>query len=224
MPARTVEELQDALDDSLSWRRIELAALRAEVDRSGRQSAASPLARALARSGTAMLYAHWEGFASDAFVAYVDFLSRRRLTIGQLNDGLLRTVFTTLQRRVASGDAAAVQAMLQAIRSPHTARAHIPRRGMVNTGSNLRYDVLSKLLDSVGLDPTEFSTRSNLIDHSLCDARNEIAHGREHFPDPESFSGLHDSVIVMMETLRYRILEAARMATYKVIPQGPGVC
>jgi len=218
VPARTIEELQDALDGSLSWRRIELSALRAEVDRSGRQHASSPLARALARSGVAMLYAHWEGFAKDAFVAYVDFLNRRRLKVGQLNDGLLRTVFAALQRRATSGDAAAIQAMLEAIRNPHTARAPMPRQGVVNTRSNLRFNVLSEILQSVGLDPAEFSTRGNLIDRSLCDARNEIAHGREHFPTPEAFDGLHDSVMVMMETLRHRILEAVRMEAYKVTP------
>ena len=214
MPARTVEELQDTLDGSLSWRRIELAALRAEIDRSSRQGAHSPLTRALARSGVALLYAHWEGFAKDAFSAYVDFLSRRRLKVSQLNDGLLRTVFAGLQRRVASGDAAAVKEMLQAIRSPDVVRAPMPRQA-VKTKSNLRYDVLTELLESVGLDPAEFSTRSNLIDRLLCDARNEIAHGREYFPAPENFGDLHDPVLVMMEALRHRILEAVRLETYK---------
>ncbi len=111
-----------------------------------------------------------------------------------------------------------MQAMLDAIRNPHIARAPMPRQGLVNTRSNLRFSVLSEILQSVGLDPAEFSTRSNLIDRSLCDARNEIAHGRERFPAPEAFDGLHDSVIVMMETLRHRILEAVRLETYKVAP------
>lgn len=151
VPARTIEELQDALDASLSWRRVELSSLPNEVERSARRGAHSPMARALSRSGVALLYAHWEGFAKDAFGAYVDFLSRRRLKVSQLNDGLLRTVFAGLQRRAARGDAAAASAMLEAIRRPDSVSAPMPRSGVVNTKSNLRHDVLVELLDAVGL-------------------------------------------------------------------------
>ncbi len=215
MPSRTVEELQDTLDASLAWRRIELSALRAEVDRSSRQNSASPLARVLARSGVALLYAHWEGFTKDAFVAYVDFLSRRRLRLDQLNDGLLRTVFLSLHQRIASGDDAALDHFLKAMRNPSSARAEIPRRGMVNTRSNLRYRVLSEILESVGMNTNDFSTKSNLIDHSLCDARNEIAHGREQFPSAEEFHALYQEMMAIMETVRHRILEEVRTETYK---------
>lgn len=222
VPARTIEELQDALDASLSWRRVELSSLRNEVERSARRGAHSPLARALSRSGVALLYAHWEGFAKDAFGAYVDFLSRRRLKVSQLNDGLLRTVFAGLQRRAARGDAAAASAMLEAIRRPDSVSAPMPRSGVVNTKSNLRYDVLVELLDAVGLDAAEFATRSNLIDRLLCDARNEVAHGREHYPAPERFNELHAAVMTMMEALRHRILEAVRLETYKMVGPAQG--
>jgi hypothetical protein len=218
MPARTVEELQSALDSSMAWRRIELSALRAELERSANRSATSPLSRALARGALAMLYAHWEGFTQDGFRAYVDFLSRRRLKFEELNDGLLRTVFASLHRRLLSGDEAASQSLVDAVRRPSTSRAQIPRNGMVNTRSNLRSGVLREIFDSVGLDPSDFDTKAQLIDRSLCDARNEIAHGRELFPSADSFAALHQEVMSMMETVRDRVLEAARTQAYMAAP------
>jgi len=220
MAARTVGELQQALDSSLVWRRIELSALRAEVDRSAAANATSPLARAMARSALAMLYAHWEGFVRDSLATYVDFLSKRRLRFGELNEGLLMTVFASLHRRIASGDEAAAQLLVDAVRRPATSRPQIPKNSMVNTRSNLRFVVLCEILDSVGIDSTEFETRAQLIDRSLCDARNAIAHGREQFPSPQSFSDLHDQVMTMMATIRDRVLDAARTGAYNASTAG----
>lgn len=211
---RTVAELQEVLDASLAWRRIELSALKAEVERSAAKGASSPLARAMARSALAMLYAHWEGFVRDGLRSYVQFLSRRRLKFEELNDGLLMTVFASLHRRISSGDDSAAQLLLEAIRQPGVSRAQIPRNSMVNTRSNLRFEVLCEILDSVGIDPREFDTKAQLIDRSLCEARNEIAHGRERFPSPNDFSDLHDQVMSMMEAVRDRVLEAAQSKSY----------
>ena len=220
MAAHTLEQLQDRIDASISWRRIELSALGNEISRPSRATA-SPLARALARSGTALLYAHWEGFTKESVQAYLDYVAKRRLKMAQLNDGLLQTVFASLHKRMASGDPQAVRLLCDAIRRPELARAPVPRQGIVNTRSNLRFEVLVDILQSVGLQHEPFKTKKHLIDTSLCDARNEIAHGRERFPSPREFEDLHESVMIMMEALREAIMAAAREEEYKVSPVGP---
>jgi hypothetical protein len=207
--AHTLEQLQDRIDASISWRRIELSALGNEISRPSRATA-SPLARALARSGTALLYAHWEGFTKESVQAYLDYVAKRRLKMAQLNDGLLQTVFASLHKRMASGDPQAVRLLCDAIRRPELARAPVPRQGIVND-----------ILQSVGLQHEPFKTKKHLIDTSLCDARNEIAHGRERFPSPREFEDLHESVMIMMEALREAIMAAAREEEYKVSPVGP---
>src|SRR5580704_7767577 len=99
MPVRTIEELADRLDEGMAWRRIELQALKAAVSDAEKQSPGSPLSRALARSGVAMLYAHWEGYVKDSCTAYVEFIAKRRLRCDELSDGLLRSVLESLGRR-----------------------------------------------------------------------------------------------------------------------------
>lgn len=69
MKIRTLGQLQDALDSEMSWRLKEIADLKSNV------KSTSGLARStLIRAGTALLYAHWEGFIKAASSAYVLFL------------------------------------------------------------------------------------------------------------------------------------------------------
>lgn len=197
-----------------------MLSLRAEIERSHSNSPGSPVARGLARAGVALLYAHWEGFFKDACQTYVDFVAKRRPKAADLNDGFLLTVLSALQRRVDSGDDAAIEALLEAVREPASARARIPRTS-VNTKSNLRHAVAAKILLALGLPSDMFLTRAPLIDRSLCDARNAIAHGRDLFPDADGFRLLHDDVLGMMEELKDEIILAARTSAYLIAAARP---
>ena len=64
MAVRTINELQDALDSTLSWRRVELSALKGMIEQHESRSQSLPAGRSLRRAGIAMLYAHWEGFTA----------------------------------------------------------------------------------------------------------------------------------------------------------------
>jgi hypothetical protein len=215
MSIRTQEDLEDHLNECLAWRRIELSALRTEIGKHRTvNSSGTPISRALVRGGVALLYAHWEGYARDSFGAYLEFLTKRRIRLSELNDGLLRATLVSLHRKMETGDPDAFVILAEAVRLPGSARARIPKSGIVNTRSNLRHDALCEILSSLGLDKSEFISRSHLIDKSLCDARNEIAHGRDSFPSPQSFLSLHANVLQMMETIREQILEAVRAKTY----------
>lgn len=215
MALNTPEDIEDSLDQSFSWRRIELQALKAAISSAEKQAPGAPLTRALARSGVTMLYAHWEGFVKDACQAYVDFIAKRRLKCAELNDGLLTTVLVALGRRALAGDEAGVRELVGAIRSPDSSRAFIPKKTIVDTKSNLRFSVLSEILTGIGFSIDDFATKNQLIDKSLCDGRNSVAHGRDYFPDPGSFEELHADVIDMMEKLRDIIMASVRMKTYR---------
>lgn len=215
MPIRTIDELADRLDEGLAWRRIELQALKAAITDAERQSPGSPLSRALARSGLAMLYAHWEGYVKDSCTAYVEFIAKRRIRCDELSDGLLRAVLESLSKRAITGDEEALLALVDAIRRPADARARIPKATMVDTKSNLRFKVLSDILIRIGFSADTFSTKDKLIDVSLCDRRNSIAHGREDFPAPGDFTDLLVEVFDMMERVGDLIMSGARLKTYK---------
>lgn len=215
MAVRTVDELGDNLDAALAWRRIELYTLKSQIQVTHKQSPHSPLSRALARSGVALLYAHWEGYVKEACQAYVDYVAKRRLKMDELNDGLLKVVLHQLNRRTAAGDEAALISLMEAIRDPLVARARIPKSSIVDTKSNLRSDVLAEILACVGFDSSSFSTKDNLIDKTLCDGRNSIAHGRDYYPNPGEFDTLHAEVMSMLEEIRDMIMNHARDKKYR---------
>jgi hypothetical protein len=215
MPVRTIEELADRLDEGMAWRRIELQALKAAVSDAETQSPGSPLSRALARSGVAMLYAHWEGYVKDSCTAYVEFIAKRRLRCDELSDGLLRTVLDSLSRRAITGDEEALLTLVDAVRRPSDSRARIPKLTMIDTKSNLRFKVLCEILNQIGFSADDFSTKDKLIDVSLCDRRNSIAHGREDYPASGDFATLLSEVFEMMELVGDMIMAGARMKSYR---------
>jgi MAE_28990/MAE_18760-like HEPN len=215
MPIRTANELADRLDESLAWRRIELQALKAAISDAEKQSAGSPLSRALARSGLALLYAHWEGYVKDSCTAYVEFIAKRRLRCDELSDGLLGTVLESLGKRILAGDEDALLTLIYAVRKPSESRPRIPKISMVDTKSNLRFNVLADILVKIGFSAEPFITKDKLIDVSLCDRRNSIAHGREDFPAPGDFTELLTEVMGMMEEIRDIIMSGARLKAYR---------
>lgn len=215
MAPRTISELEDLVDDALAWRKVELQALKTEIDRAERRSPGAPLARALARSGVAMLYAHWEGFVKESCQAYVDYVAKRRLLYKELNDGLLESTLMALHRKVSTGSDVARAAMIEMIRSPDSARARVPKATIVDTKSNLRTDVLCEILGGVGFSSDDFRTKGNLIDLSLCDARNSIAHGRNMYPSEGTFGDLYAEILGMMNDIRALIVSGARDRSYK---------
>ncbi|TAK69424.1 MAG: hypothetical protein EPO13_05920 [Actinomycetota bacterium] len=217
MKVRSAEEVADAVDNSLAWRRMEMKTLEKEVQRAAQLGEDKPVCRALTRSSLAVLYAHWEGFVRDAFGAYVDYISASKPKFAELNDGLLRAVAKALHRRVANGDLAALQSVAEAVRRPSEGRAPIPSRAaMVDTRANLRFEVLKEILGSVGMDSAEFETKQLLIDKSLCDARNSIAHGRYLDQGSGQYLELQKEVLHMMEELRDKIVFCASSASYRI--------
>lgn len=213
MAARTVEELGDDLDDGLQWRRSELVVVRAEVAGLPDARQQLPLGRALLRSGTLLLYAHWEGFTKQACQAYLDFVARRRLKVRELSDDLVRLALDHL----VSGwdDPAQAARMIEMTRSGGDVRARIPRKGIVDTRGNLRHDVLVDIFGSLGLPAEVFEMKGQMIDRSLCDVRNAIAHGRENFPTRAEYLALHDEVVPMIESVRDLVIAAATAASYR---------
>jgi hypothetical protein len=218
MAPRTLSDIEDTVDSSFGWRRIEMGALVAAMEAADKRSHDSPLARALARSCTAMIYAHWEGFVKESCQCYVDFVVRRRLRFQELNDGFLKSALSALMKRSASGDEVGTTALLDVVRRPQEARATIPKNSIVDTKANLRYMTLCEILGATGLPMSYFETKANLIDRSLCDSRNSIAHGRDLFPHVSDVQILHSEVLEMMDRLRTSILDAARDQLYRLAP------
>lgn len=214
MTASTAEELGNDLDDSFQWRRTELATLKSDVEKVREIGGGRPRDRMVLRSAVVMLYAHWEGFVREACQGYLDFVAVRRLKYQELNDALLHTTLSNLASK-AERDSNMLAELALAVRNGGAGRARFPRAGVVETKSNLRFEVTAAILERLGLPLGMIGTRAQLIDRKLCDARNEIAHGKTMFPRRDDVLSLHADVIEMMEHVRDVVLQAAAGRKYR---------
>ncbi|WP_284761168.1 MAE_28990/MAE_18760 family HEPN-like nuclease [Curtobacterium sp. MEB011] len=214
MAAPTAEAFADSIDDAFGWRRMEIEAMRTEVERLNPEQLSRPFARMILRSSVALLYAHWEGFSKQVLQAYLDFVAKRRLTYGELDKPLLVTAVRHKFERMAVDPAFAAD-FVEDLLALSAKRAQLPKRGVVETGSNLRFDRLSSIFTSLGLDIAPFETRQHLIDTRLCDARNDIAHGGAVVPDPDSVLELIVIVLQMMGEVGTQLSNSIAQRSYR---------
>ena len=83
MKIRTTNDLQDAIDHEMAWRKHELSTIRANVVSSRRHAKETAI-----RAGVALLYAHWEGAIKNIATYYLEYVAMQGLSYGQLKPNL----------------------------------------------------------------------------------------------------------------------------------------
>lgn len=212
MSIRTTEQLSDALASEIVWRKKELTALRMIVESRG----ITPDRRtAVLRGAIALLYAHWEGFIKTSGRAYLEFVHYQRLTYKQLTSNFI--ALSTKEQLSSATTSSRINSHIQLVNffldQLHT-QSNIPYKSGVNTKANLSAKVLKDVIDSLGLNYTEFATKEKLIDEQLLKQRNEIAHGEYLISNLDSYLDLYEQVLAMMENFRNQIDNAAVLRKY----------
>lgn len=201
MALRTAEDFEDAMASEMGWRRTELQALRSAINGLPAADLDRPHGRMLLRAGVALTYSHWEGFAKQACQHYLDYVAIRRLKYKELRPELVATALRpVLERSVRDQDE--MFAFAADVLNVGESRARMPRTGVVDTGSNLRFDRLIQILESLGVSTSPFETRENLINVRLCDSRNKVAHGEFLVPKRDAVLELISLVLQMLQDLR----------------------
>jgi hypothetical protein len=210
MKARTEAEVLQLLDEEFAWRRKELSTIRADVG-----SAAVNSRPVRLRAGTALLYAHWEGFVRAASEAYVEFVARRRLQYRQLCPGLLTLALRTrLNALISTDDASAHLAFVDFVLGDLASHARLPKLGAIKTGANLNSQRLKVIVLTLGLDYTPFELKENLIDQQLLNWRNRIAHGRLLLPTEDDFEELYQEISALLRNFKDQIANAVALKGY----------
>ena len=76
---RTLNSLQDFLDEEIAWRIKEIADLKMSV-----RSSSEAHRKTLIRAAIPLLYAHWEGFVKVASEGYLNYVNSQKLRYDQL--------------------------------------------------------------------------------------------------------------------------------------------
>lgn len=223
-----LERLAEDLEYALTWRQEELRAFLNAGGTVGRDE----WEEAFRKMTIVAWYAHLEGFAKDAFQAYIDYLNRKDLKCREVDARLAASALSEefekmdnenyksdlFQRNFPDDSELHGQfrraELLENIRNLFEQPVEIEKEKVVRTNSNLGPDVLRKLLFRTGLPHDSFDEyRGDLF--KLLNKRNDIAHGSRPGPmSEEEAEDLRSLCEAIMEDLRRLIYRAARKKRY----------
>ncbi|WP_135604830.1 MAE_28990/MAE_18760 family HEPN-like nuclease [Methanococcoides sp. NM1] len=214
MNIKSREELFKYLDVDISWRKKEITHLKNNVVLSSDIEKPFHI-----KIGVAFLYAHWQGYISNAGNWYINYIKNRCLKYEELNDNLItlalrsqiKTCWNTTKIKTH-------HQLVNTILNDLSLEAPLPHEKAIDSTSNLKYDILEDILFTLGLDATPYQLNKNLINKTLLDTRNKIVHG-DQFDlkdlDEKSYLKLHNEVLGMIELFKSQITSAVETEAYK---------
>lgn len=96
-------------------------------------------------------------------------------------------------------------------------RASIPYENIINTKSNLNFEVFTDICTILGIDDSKYQLRQKAIDEQLLTQRNKIAHGKYLTIDYEEYISIYNLVIELIRNFKDDLLNAAVTEQYKKV-------
>jgi hypothetical protein len=207
---RTLNQLQEALDADMGWRIKEISTfkLATRVDRTNQ--------KVFVRAGVALVYAHWEGFVKAASEAYLNYVDNQGHSYRDLKScfaifGLKGKLVLLVESRQAKPNIEAFDFVLGEL--DKTAR--LSMSSAINTEANLTSRVFANIATSLDIPTTSYETKFKLIDESLVQRRNKVAHGEYLDLEVDDFRTLADEVLQIMRDYKTDLQNAASIASYR---------
>lgn len=206
----TFDNLSHLIDEDYAWRRKELQIIKDQIPNNS-----GPKQNAALRFCVPILYAHWEGFVKKSCELYLEFVANKYLKHNELKPQFIALSLTkklgNLEIKNLEEKTKTVAFLLDEIDK----NSNIMTKNVIQTRSNLRYNVFQEILFIIGIDESIFSSKKSLID-DLVDARNNIAHGDYLRVQLSTYQLLHIDTQLLMEKLKTEIENSALMELYKV--------
>lgn len=207
---RTLTQLQEVLDDEMSWRIKEISDFKLVAKR---QPAA---AQTFVRAGVALVYAHWEGFIKAASEFYLNFVDNQGFIYRDLKTcfgvfGLKGRLALLSDSRRTTRNIEALEFVLTEVDKP----AKMTMSSAIDTESNLTSKVFANIAASLAISVSPYETKFKLIDESLVKRRNKVAHGEYLDLASTEFITLADEILQLMRNYKTDIENAASLQNYR---------
>lgn len=208
---RTESDIQDVIDQDISWRIHEISYLKQTL-----RNTATKRKNSIVRAILPLLYAHWEGFVKKAASSYVEYVSNLNLCYSDLNDSFVaiglgkELSFHGIKDKSTYGYLHSVSF----IRKKMPMKATLPKRNFIDTKSNLNSSVLDEIFCTIGIDVTEYKTKSNFIDQRLLGKRNAIAHGEFLDINESDIFSTIEEVVNLLRMVKNDIQNAVSLKSY----------
>jgi hypothetical protein len=210
----TVEELSNKLDGELAWRRKEMFLIK-----SGIPTAKTSQQTAMLRSAVPFVYAHWEGFVKVSMSYYLEFVSRKQLRHNELKNSFITLSIQNKMGSIGMNSFSARCGVIEMLLDTFNSRSNIPKKNIINTKSNLTFDVLQEILYILHLTDHHLESHKSLID-DLVSLRNHIAHGEYRVINAVAFNSMYEDIISLMGYIKSKIENNAATEGYKRVQPG----
>jgi hypothetical protein len=208
MSFRTIEDLADSLDSDLGWRKKELTFIVNSIESEHGRNSDIQL-----RIGAAILYAHWEGFIKNASIYYIRYIKQRGLKYEELTENFIALSLKGTFKTCSGTTKISIHTKLISILINNLSTiANIP--DVIDVESNLSWKVFKEILDTLGLDDSNYITKDKQID-ILVKNRNEVAHGQCVYFDEKKFFDLYKEVMEMLDYYKEQIIRSASTEKFK---------
>jgi len=211
MPSSPPNDFSRRLTEDITWRIRELSSFKRSIGLSSKLES-----RALLRASVPLLYAHWEGFFSTSTTVFLNHISQRRYSI----DDLRPEFWALLKMKTYTPDK--IQSEIQFFRMLIDVRTEPKkpfRRGRhidISASSNLKFEVLCRGCEFLGISTDGFEEYKYFIDECLLPDRNYIAHGEYRAIDIDKFEDYRNNVLDLMRITKNKLENVVIDESFKI--------
>ncbi|MCU6720229.1 MAE_28990/MAE_18760 family HEPN-like nuclease [Porcipelethomonas ammoniilytica] len=222
MKIRTINNLQDAIDSEMAWRKKELSALKSNI-----QSSRSFAKETALRAGIALLYAHWEGAIKNIAYYYLVYVSFQKVPYNKLKNNFLAVTLKQKLLQFEETNKTTLQtAIINSIFEISNEPSQIPTEKIISTNSNLNSAIFNEIMCTIGLKTDYYEQSYKMIDEVLLNMRNNIAHGErlENIDlDEKRYNEIHDIIFDLINHFSVQVLNAACLNIYLAENEEPSI-
>lgn len=208
----TEEDLSRQLVEDRTWRIREISDLKSAISRADQISQ-----KVLLRALITICYAHWEGYVRFAARKYLEHIALRRFAFGQLDRQFTRNHFLPRLAALASSKGSFSErcSIVDEILDASARKFSRVDSDLVNTRSNLSFEVFSEICSVCGLSALDYADYEVFVDVILLKRRNSIAHGEDTFVGIEDLDMLTTRTIDIMRQFGDSLENQSYLKSYR---------
>ena len=213
MKIKTIEKLQEKLEEDLSWRKKELINIKTLIENETNNIDKN----ILIRSGIALLCAHWEGYIRYVANMYIVYICNINIKTKELKENFLALLLR--KDIVSSGMTEKTSVHIRLIDKIKDIREnkfyirYSEDNRIIKTNSNLSYELFNEILKSINIE-NKYELKKNYIDYNLLKRRHEIVHGEKTEFEIEDFISTFNIITNILEEFKDQVISAAENKVY----------
>ena len=214
MKIRDILECIDYIAQDIAWRKKEITTLIFLIEKAREHEKII-----LMKSALVLFYSHWEGHIKNCSIAYLNFLNNQDLRYCKLKENFYYLSLSEEFRCGFSISKIQHQIKLYQHMSEISNKTFKVKEGIIiDTASNLKYDVLNTILLQLGFDSTVFNQKENFINEILLGYRNAIAHGelRDHKSIENAYCAVKENILPLIDTFNTLVSNAVALSSYLI--------